>query len=133
MDKEPGIRRADRYQVQRQQQFGVDVIAEREGDDGIEVASCKCYVSLKKGAIRSFSDEFLDPNLRNTFAIAPVGQPQRERANYSEPRSHPGTDAVHRLRHHARALPPCPCGSQLEILRLAGSFDARLGEAKGQA
>ena len=60
LEKEPAIKKADRYHVQRQQQFGIDIIGERSDGEGIEVASCKCYSRLTKGQIATFSNEFLD-------------------------------------------------------------------------
>ena len=59
IDKEPGILQADLHQAQRQTQFGVDIIAKHADSEDIDVASCKCYVTLKKDQIRKFSDEFL--------------------------------------------------------------------------
>lgn len=35
-------------------------MAKREANDGIDVASCKCCRSLRKGQLGAFSDEFLD-------------------------------------------------------------------------
>ena len=58
LDKEPGIVDAALYRVQRQFQYGIDVIARRE-DGRIEVASCKCYVKVAKGKLKEWSDDFL--------------------------------------------------------------------------
>ncbi|MCO6415795.1 hypothetical protein JYK14_06335 [Siccirubricoccus sp. KC 17139] len=58
MSREPDISRADLYRISGQKQYGIDVLADRE-DGRIEVASCKCYDTLKKGDLGKFSDEFL--------------------------------------------------------------------------
>lgn len=59
-EKEPGISIADLYKTARKPQFGIDVIAHRANGSGIEVASCKCYSTIKKGKIPEWSNDFLD-------------------------------------------------------------------------
>ncbi len=44
----------------RQKQFGADITADRADGTGIDAASCKCYKSILKGQIASFTNEFLD-------------------------------------------------------------------------
>jgi tetratricopeptide (TPR) repeat protein len=58
-EKEPGICTADLYRTTHQPQLGIDIIAQREDRNGIEVASCKCYGKVNKGNIPQWSDEFL--------------------------------------------------------------------------
>jgi|GEM_PF-4807186 len=60
MSKEDGIKSADLTKRDRQLQFGADIIAKRYDLAGLEIASCKCYGSLKKDDIKKFSNEFLD-------------------------------------------------------------------------
>src|SRR4051812_23718763 len=55
MAEEPGISDARLYGRQRQAQYGIDVWADREDESGIEVASCKCYQSVKKGELATWS------------------------------------------------------------------------------
>lgn len=60
MAEEPGIEDAHFYGRQRQVQYGIDVWADRADGSGIEVASCKCYQSVRKGEIAGWSNDFLD-------------------------------------------------------------------------
>ncbi|THD64450.1 hypothetical protein [Phenylobacterium sp.] len=57
LDKEPGVGRADLYGTPRQKQFGVDAFGETV--TGLIVASCKCYGKVKKGDLKTWSDDFL--------------------------------------------------------------------------
>jgi hypothetical protein len=57
LDKEPGVERADLYGTPRQKQFGVDAFGETA--TGLIVASCKCYGRVKKGELKTWSDDFL--------------------------------------------------------------------------
>ena len=57
--EEPGISTADLYRRKRQDQFGIDVIAERVDRAGLEVASCKCVTRIDKGFIPQWSEDFL--------------------------------------------------------------------------
>jgi hypothetical protein len=59
MAEEPGIADARLYGRPRQQQFGIDVYAERQDESGIEVVSCKCYQEVRKGQIAAWSTDFL--------------------------------------------------------------------------
>ena len=56
---EPGISVADLYRRIYQGQYGIDIIAKRSDGTSKEVASCKCYSSIKKGNIVEWSDDFL--------------------------------------------------------------------------
>lgn len=57
--EESGISTADLYRRKRQDQFGIDVIAERADRAGLEVASCKCVTRIDKGCIPQWSEDFL--------------------------------------------------------------------------
>lgn len=57
---EPDIATSDEYGQRGQSDDGADVIARRNGDDGQEVASCKCYERTSATLIRQWSDEFLE-------------------------------------------------------------------------
>lgn len=59
LDKEPGIQMADRYNSERQKQYGVDIDGELE-EGGCDVISCKVRARIVKGDLSAFSDEFLD-------------------------------------------------------------------------
>src|SRR5665213_2071450 len=59
MAEEPWIADARLYGRTRQKQFGIDVCAERTIEPEIEVASCKCYQSVRKGEIATWSEDFL--------------------------------------------------------------------------
>jgi hypothetical protein len=59
MAEEPGISDAYLYGRVRQEQFGIDVYAERADESEIEVASCKCYQQVRKGQIATWSMDFL--------------------------------------------------------------------------
>jgi hypothetical protein len=59
MAEEPGIADAHLYGRPRQEQFGIDVYAERADESGIEVASCKCYQQVRNGQIATWSTDFL--------------------------------------------------------------------------
>jgi tetratricopeptide (TPR) repeat protein len=58
--KEPELEGAELYGRPRQRQFGVDATARRKDGSGIHTLSCKCYKSITKGQIATFSQEFLD-------------------------------------------------------------------------
>jgi len=57
--EELGISIADLYRRKYQGQYGIDIIAKRSDGTGKEVASCKCYSSIRKGNIAEWSDDFL--------------------------------------------------------------------------
>ena len=59
VDKEPDVISAALYRVQRQLQYGIDVLGRRR-DRTIEVASCKCYKTIPKGKLKEWSDDFLN-------------------------------------------------------------------------
>lgn len=58
-EKEPGTKTADRFGAAFDKQYGIDVLAQRR-DSGVEVASCKCYATIRKGSIARWSTDFLD-------------------------------------------------------------------------
>lgn len=60
MGYEPDIATSDEYGTRGQEDFGADVIARRNGADGQEVASCKCYERTSATQLRDWSDEFLE-------------------------------------------------------------------------
>ena len=57
---EPDIATSSEYGLRGQADYGADVVAQRTGGDGHEVASCKCYEQTSARQIREWSDEFLD-------------------------------------------------------------------------
>jgi len=57
---EPDIATSTEYGVRGQADDGVDVIARRNGGDGQEAGSCKCYERTSASQIRDWSDEFLE-------------------------------------------------------------------------
>ena len=57
---EPDIATSTEYGVRGQADYGADVIARRNGGDGQEVGSCKCYERTSATQIREWSDEFLE-------------------------------------------------------------------------
>ncbi|MBK5274451.1 MAG: hypothetical protein JJE30_05305 [Desulfuromonadales bacterium] len=57
--EESRISTADLYRRKFQRQFGIDIIATRIDGTGIEVASCKCYSTIKKGQIPQWGADFL--------------------------------------------------------------------------
>lgn len=58
LDKEPGVNRADLYRTAFRAQFGVDAFGETE--TGLIVASCKCYRTVKKDQLQTWSNDFLN-------------------------------------------------------------------------
>jgi len=58
--KEPDITSADLFGRPREPQFGIDVIGDIEGDGGIVVISCKCYTTIKRGDLSTWSGDFLN-------------------------------------------------------------------------
>jgi len=58
--KEPNVTSADLFGRPREPQFGIDIIGNLEGDDGIVVISCKCYSTIKRGNLPKWSDDFLN-------------------------------------------------------------------------
>lgn len=57
--EESGISTADLYRRKYQRQFGIDIIATRIDGTGVEVGSCKCYSTIRKGQIPQWGEEFL--------------------------------------------------------------------------
>lgn len=57
---DPTVKLPDLYGRKRQQQFGIDVLADRVDGEGIDGISCKCYGTLQKGDLSTFAKEFLD-------------------------------------------------------------------------
>jgi len=57
---EPDIATSTEYGMRGQADHGADVIARRNGGDGQEVASCKCYQQTSAAQICDWSDEFLE-------------------------------------------------------------------------
>ncbi|MBI4494834.1 MAG: TIR domain-containing protein [Chloroflexi bacterium] len=56
---EPGIATSDIYGTSGQTQHGIDTLARRRHDGGVEVAQCKAYARFTVANLRSASDEFL--------------------------------------------------------------------------
>jgi tetratricopeptide (TPR) repeat protein len=57
--KEPDIVSADLFGRPRERQYGIDVIGQIAGDEGIEVISCKCRGRIRSNELRTWSDDFL--------------------------------------------------------------------------
>jgi hypothetical protein len=57
-DAEPDIAVCEIYGVRGQSQDGIDLIARRKNNDGIELGQCKCYEDFPPRYIRNASDEF---------------------------------------------------------------------------
>ncbi len=57
-DTEPGIVTCDIYGSRGQRQHGIDLLARRKINEGIEVGQCKCYRKFQPNKIREASDEF---------------------------------------------------------------------------
>lgn len=57
--QEPDVATCDRFGTKGQGQFGVDLLARRRNNDGIELGQCKCHRSFTSGQIKTASDEFL--------------------------------------------------------------------------
>ncbi len=55
-----GVENPDLNDRPRRKQHGVDITADRIDGRGIDVASCKCYSSARKGQIEAWANEFLD-------------------------------------------------------------------------
>jgi tetratricopeptide (TPR) repeat protein len=60
LSQEHGISHCELFGLRRQEQFGIDLKAWRDGNDGIEVAQCKAQQRFTPGEIRSASRAFLD-------------------------------------------------------------------------
>lgn len=60
LSKEPDIISADLFGRPREPQFGIDVEGKIEDNNGVVVISCKCYSTIKRGNMSSWSDAFLD-------------------------------------------------------------------------
>ena len=60
LSKEPDIISADLFGRPREPQFGIDVEGKIADNDGVVVISCKCYSTIKRGNMSSWSDAFLD-------------------------------------------------------------------------
>lgn len=58
LDKEPGITTCEIYGKSGQAQYGVDLLAHRAINEGVEVGQCKCYKSFPPVEIRKASEEF---------------------------------------------------------------------------
>jgi hypothetical protein len=59
-EKEPDIETCEVYGTRGQSQYGIDLKAYRENDDGIEVGQCKCYKSFSATDIQNASDKFFE-------------------------------------------------------------------------
>ena len=57
-EKEEVISASAPYRVGGQSQFGIDIIAYRKDDDGIEVGQCKCYAEFPPSKIKITSDHY---------------------------------------------------------------------------
>lgn len=57
---EPKVATCAVYGKRGQAQFGVDLLAHRDGHDGIDVAQCKCYEQFSPGLVAAASDDFLN-------------------------------------------------------------------------
>ena len=57
LDKEPGITTCEIYGKSGQAQYGVDLLAHRAINEGVEVGQCKCYKSFPPVEIRKASEE----------------------------------------------------------------------------
>ncbi len=57
-EAEPRIATCDVYGVRGESQFGIDLLAFRTGNDGVEVGQCKCYRDFDPSRIRAASNEF---------------------------------------------------------------------------
>lgn len=57
-DAETEIAVCEVYGVRRQLQDGIDLIAHRKNNDGLEVGQCKCYQRITPGQIGTASDDF---------------------------------------------------------------------------
>jgi len=58
LDKETEITTCDIYGKRGQSQYGIDLLAHRPLNEGIEVGQCKCYKSFPPAEIRKATDEF---------------------------------------------------------------------------
>lgn len=58
--EEPTISTCSVYGTRGQKQYGIDLIAHRRANDGIEVVQCKCYAQFPPADIIAASNEFLD-------------------------------------------------------------------------
>lgn len=56
--EEPNIATCDIYGVPGQSQEGIDLLATRSNNEGVEVGQCKCYKDFSPALIRDASDEF---------------------------------------------------------------------------
>lgn len=56
---EPEIASAELWGTPGQRQDGIDIIAHRNGSDGVEVGQCKAYKTFKPHQIRKAADEFV--------------------------------------------------------------------------
>lgn len=59
-DAEPSVAACGIYGTRGQSQDGIDLLAHREGGDGIEVGQCRCYENYGPAEIRNASDDFFD-------------------------------------------------------------------------
>ena len=59
-DKECGIAMCEVYGVRGQSQYGIDLLAHREENDGIEVGQCKRLPKFTPSRIREVSNEFFE-------------------------------------------------------------------------
>ncbi len=57
---EPTVATCEIYGVRGQSQNGIDLLAHRRGNNGIEVGQCKCYLNFSVPKIRGVSEEFFN-------------------------------------------------------------------------
>lgn len=57
LSAEPGVHRAELYRSKFDKQFGIDAFGET--DAGQVVVSCKCYENIRKGQMKTWSEDFL--------------------------------------------------------------------------
>lgn len=85
--EEPTVSTCNVYGTRGQKQYGIDLVAHRVANDGIEVVQCKCYEEFPPADIIAASDEFLDhwatvwshQNVRRFVLIVACGLIQTQR------------------------------------------------------
>jgi hypothetical protein len=60
LGREPSVEGVELYGIDGQRQCGIDILAKRRASDEVEVASCKCYQTVRPSDIPKWSDDFLD-------------------------------------------------------------------------
>jgi hypothetical protein len=69
--RDPAIATSSEYRLRRPADFGVDVIARRNGGDGEEVASCRCYEEATPTQLSNWSDELPWAHRKTASPCAP--------------------------------------------------------------